>query len=227
MKKTTACFALVVAGALLRFTPASLGQSTIVFSNLGQTPTGSLAVGNNAWCAEEFFTGTNSGGYLLDSIQLRLGTPTGTPSGFSLAIYDRNPPGGFVSPGSLLQNLTGPAPSGSGVFTFQSLGLILNPSKLYFVVATAATPISSGSYGWEISPWLQPPPGNLYWFPGSSLYQSTDGLTWTGTRPNNFMFAINATAVPEPSSLFLLGIGGSFLFTRLARKSRSKALRQP
>ena len=36
-----------------------------------------------------------------------------------------------------------------------------------------------------------------------------------------------ASVIPEPSSLVLLGMGGSFLFTRLARKSRSKALRQP
>lgn len=32
--------------------------------------------------------------------------------------------------------------------------------------------------------------------------------------------------IPEPSSLILLGMGGSFLFSRLARKSRSNALRQ-
>ena len=33
--------------------------------------------------------------------------------------------------------------------------------------------------------------------------------------------------IPEPSSFVLLGLGGSFLFTRLASKCRSKALRQP
>ena len=141
MKKLTAYFAMVVASALLRFTPTSLGQSTTVFSNLGQTPVGSLAIGNNAWCAEEFFTGTNAGGYLLNSIQLQLGNPTGTPSGFSLAIYDRNPPGGFIAPGNLLQSLSGPVPSGSGVFTFASANLFLNASTFYFIVATASSTI--------------------------------------------------------------------------------------
>ncbi|KAB2654090.1 MAG: PEP-CTERM sorting domain-containing protein, partial [Verrucomicrobia bacterium] len=41
-----------------------------------------------------------------------------------------------------------------------------------------------------------------------------------------FEFAINATPIPAPSSLVLLGVGGSFLFMRLARKPRSRALRQ-
>ena len=225
MKKTTACFALVVAGALLRFPPASLGQSTIVFSNLGQTPTGSLAVGNNAWCAEEFFTGTNSGGYLLDSIQLQLGTPIGTPSGFSLSIYDGNGVGGFT-PGNLLQSLSGAEPSASGVFTFQSSGFLLNPNSSYFIVATAATPLTSGSFQWDTTSWIDQ--AHVFDFAaGGLLFQSSDGHAWTYSRPNNFVFAVYATTIPEPSSLVLFGLAGSFLFTRLARKSWSKALSQP
>jgi hypothetical protein len=214
----------------LLFFPVLLGraQTTTYFSNLGQTPVGSLSIGSNAWCAQEIITGTNSGGYLLNSIQLQLGTPTATPSGFSLAIYERNLPGGFIAPGSLLESLTGTVPSGSGVFTFQSSGLVLNPKQFYFIVATATTPVTSAAYRWEITPWTQPAADSFALFGTRSiLYQSTDGLTWKGTRPNNFMFAINATAVPEPSSLVLLGLGGSFLFTSLARKSRSRALSQP
>jgi hypothetical protein len=36
-----------------------------------------------------------------------------------------------------------------------------------------------------------------------------------------------ASVIPEPSYLVLLGLGGSFLFMPLARKSRSRALRRP
>ena len=227
MKKFTIYFALASVFSMFRFASVTFAQSTTYFSNLSQTPVGSLAIGINSWCAQEIITGTNSGGYLLNSIQLQLGTPTGTPSGFSLAIYDRNPLDG-TAPGSLLESLTGTVPAGSGVFTFQSSGLTLNPSRFYFVVATAATPVASGSYKWNITSWTQPPADSAGLFgTRATLYQSSDGLTWTGTRPNNFMFAVNATAVPEPSSFVLLGLGGSFLFTRRARKSRSKALSQP
>ena len=228
MKKLIAYFTLVISGALLCFTSVSLGQSTSFFSNLGQTPVGSLPIGNNAWCATDFITSLNSSGYLLNSVQLRLDTPTGTPSGLTVAIYDRSSING-IQIGGLLETLSGAAPSGSGVFTFQSAGLALGPSRLYYLVATAATPVASGSYRWDITPWLQPPPDSSPELFGArpSIYQSADGFSWNITRGNNFMFAINATAVPEPSSLVLLCLGGSFLFTRLARKSRSKTLSQP
>ena len=59
-------------------------------------------------------------------------------------------------------------------------------------------------------------PQNFSWGGGQNPY---------GTLAANWSEA-SFTIVPEPSSLVLLGLGGSFLFTRLARKSRSRALSQ-
>lgn len=47
-----------------------------------------------------------------------------------------------------------------------------------------------------------------------------------GTTYLGYLDNITLQQIPEPSSLALLGLGASFLFTRLARKSRSKALSQ-
>ena len=49
----------------------------------------------------------------------------------------------------------------------------------------------------------------------------------SGTTYRGYLDNITLQQIPEPASLILLGMGGSFLFTRLARKSRSKALSQP
>ena len=43
-------------------------QGTIYLSNLDQTPAGFFVVGNNQWQAVNFVTGSNVGGYMLDSI---------------------------------------------------------------------------------------------------------------------------------------------------------------
>src|ERR1039457_5454895 len=63
-------------------------QGTITYlSNLGQASTGSRAVGSDLWLAESFLTGTNAGGYLLDSVQLGMTNASGNPSGFTLMLY--------------------------------------------------------------------------------------------------------------------------------------------
>ena len=227
MKKVYRWSVSFLAVAMINVTTGSFAQETTVFSNIGQSPIGSLAIGNNAWCAVEFLTSTNSGGYLLDSIQLRLDTPTGTPSGLNVAVYYSGLNGTFIQPVSFVQSLTGPAPSGSGVFTFQSSGLTLDPNRGYFVVATALTPAATGAYRWDITPWVQPPADVPYWGPRPIIYQSSDGLNWTGTRPNIFEFAINVTTIPEPSNFALLGLGGSLLFMRRVCRSRARALSQP
>jgi len=187
-----------------------------MFSNLGQTLVGNMAIASDSWRANRFYTGTNTDGYLLNSIQLQLGTPTGTPSGFSLGIYDFN----GVIPGISLELLTGNEPSGSGVFTFQSSGLVLHPNSAYFIVATATTPLASGSFQWDITSWVDQTNFFEHVFDfgaGGFLYHSSDGHTWTYSRPNNFMFAVHATAVPEPSSL-LLFFGGLVFGAHLLRR---------
>jgi len=181
-------------------------HANTVFSNLGQTPAGSLAVASDSWRSERFFTGTNIGGYWIDSIQIQLGTPIGTPSGFSLSIYDMNGLGGFT-PGNLLHSLSGPEPFARGVFTFQSAEFFLNPNSGYFIVATATTPLASGAFQWDTTSWVDQE--SVFDFRASGLlFESSDGHAWTYSRPNNFVFAVNATAIPEPSSLMLLGLGG-------------------
>jgi hypothetical protein len=197
-------------------------DAATMFSNLGQEPVGSLAIASDSWRAEGFYTGTNAEGYLLNSIQLQLGTPIGLPSGLSLGIYDRN----GVIPGNSLETLTGAEPSGSGVFTFQSSGLVLHPNRAYFIVATTTTPLASGAYQWEITSWVDQ--ANVFGFSaGGLLYHSSDGLTWTYSRPNNFMFAIDATVVPEPSALALWLCGAALWLAVRGWRRNGCAVKRP
>ncbi len=196
---------------------AQLASAATLLSNIGQTPVGSLAIANDSWRAERFFTGTNSGGYSLNSIQLQFGTPVGVPSGISLGIYDYNYDGNSTTPGNLLHSLTGADPSGNGVSTFQSSGLVLKPYSTYFIVATATTPLTAGSFQWDITSWVDR--AHVFDFgAGGLLYHSSDGQSWTISRPNNFVFSVNATVVPEPASLALCLCGGIIAVHRFIRR---------
>ena len=204
----------------------SHGQTSTFFSSLGYNPIGITSISSDSWVGQLFYTGTNASGYLLDSIQLRMENQLGNPAGFSLSIYgDANLPR-TLQPGGNLQLLTGPNPTSAGVYTFTSSGLILTPTTAYYLVATSLNPAANGSFRWDYTT-DQPQGGLEYMSTGTGFAYSSDGVSWQFSRQHYFQFAINATAVPEPSSLVLLGLGGSFLFTRLSRKSRAKTLSQP
>jgi hypothetical protein len=195
-------------------------QGTLYVSNVGQTPTGNAAIGSDSWIAQSIITGTNFGGYVLDSVQLLMDAATGSPNGFSVSIYSSL--GG--APHNNLGNLVGPDPSAGGVFSYTASSLELSPATFYFVVVTAATPVAQGTYVWSGA---NGPPyvGNEQWTIYDVFYSSSDGSTWTRhARENVFQMAVYADAVPEPSTLALAGLGPAAL-SLLWRRRKMRRLR--
>src|ERR1017187_5607179 len=98
--------------------PATQAQGTTYVSNLGATSSGSLAIGSDSWAAAWFDSGTNSGGYRLDSIQLAMGDASGSPTGFRAMLYNSGI-GTAPVPGTSLGTLSGsPSPSTAGIYIF-------------------------------------------------------------------------------------------------------------
>src|ERR1035437_4321193 len=123
---------LIIAFAIaLLATQIIRAQGTITYlSNLGQTSTGSLAVGSDLSLAAEFLTGNNVGGYALNSIQLGMIDALGTPSGFTVMIYAQNGNPAGESPGSSIGTLNGslnPVTAGTYTYTAPS-NLTLSPT---------------------------------------------------------------------------------------------------
>ena len=199
-------------------------QGTLYVSNLGQTCTGSSPVGNDSWLAADFVTGTNAGGYLLNSVQLALTNASGTPSGFTAMIYSYNPLlyGAAVLPGSSLGTLNGSLdPVAGGIYTYSPAStLTLSPGTVYFIVLTAGTGVASGAYEWSVTS-TQTPTLSGGWHGDDTFLSSSGGLNW-GPVANAFpQFAIYATpAVPEPSTLGLFVLGG-FLLVWRHRKAKA------
>ena len=197
-----------------QITPA---QGTIYLSDLGQPSTGSHAVGSDSWLAAGIHTGTNSGGYVLNAIQLGMTGASGTPSGFTVMFYEAvRYASGALYPGSSLGTLAGSTdPVTGGVFTYTASDLTLSPGTYYFVVLTAGTAVTDGAYEWNESAY--PPSSSGGWDAYQAVFYSLDGvpLSWqpipSTVSRSIAQFAIDATPVPEPGVLGLFGFGGLLL----------------
>jgi hypothetical protein len=222
---------LFVFGLLTRQGVQAQGSITYL-SNLAQPSAGSLAVRSDSWQAAAFNTGSNIGGYTLDSIQLALTPAVGHPNSFKVLLYSSIPSSEREnSPGSKLGILDGPFnPVAGGVFTYTpASSLILSPNTAYFIVLTTGIPVASGTYEWSyasagpnsfynpIDGWNAPPVDI-----GIDNYQSSNGSTWNLSSSGFHQFAISATPVPEPGVLSLLGLGGAALLWRRQAKTTAR-----
>jgi hypothetical protein len=151
----------------------------------------------------------NPNSYALNSIQLDMNPSSGTPTGFTVSLYS----GGF-SPADDLGALTGSDPSAGGVFAYTPTSAMTLSAGFYYLVVTSATPIGVGAYNWVAT--TSPRVTQMgSWYIDDAYYTSTDGSSWNGSVRNGlFEMAIYATPAPEPSSLWLLFVGGSLFVSR-------------
>jgi hypothetical protein len=198
-------------------------QETTYLSSLSPTSTGAVSVGSNSWLAAEFVTGNNVGGYILNSVQLGMTDAVGSPNGFTAMIFNNKPIlGGTGVPGSNIDTLSGSLnPVTAGTYTYNpTADFILSSSTGYYIVLTAGTAVANGAYEWSESAY--PPNASIYWGAGNGVFESNNGAS--GWSPTPYLgiaqFAINATAVPEPSSEILLGFG-SLIFLWHRRKVKA------
>jgi hypothetical protein len=185
----------------------AFSQGTLTYlSSLGQPSVGSAAVGEDSWVASIFMTGGNLGGYELDSVELAMTPASGAPSDFTVMLYSSGPEFSAV-PVSRLDTLSGPTdPTTGGDYTYTASDLTLSKGTPYFIVITAGTPVASGAYAWS---YTDSAPANTMdlWQGGNALITSSDGVSWNVTLGDGPQFAINATAIPEPKTFFLLVLG--------------------
>ncbi len=204
-------FALVF--GLLAPQIATAQGTTTFLSNLGQSSAGSNSVGSDSWLAAEFITGNNANGYFLISIQLAMLNPSGSPSGFTVMVYDQYTGPVANLPGSSLGTLTGSAnPSTTGIYTYTAPSdLTLSAGTPYYIVLTSGTTIANGAYEWSYtSANSYSPIGQWSGGPGGVLL-SSNGSEWSGEIPAYSQFALLATPVPEPGVIGLLALGGLLL----------------
>jgi hypothetical protein len=216
------------AGAALVWTAGILlapqiiqAQGTIYLSNLGQPSASSMAVGSDSWLAAGFETGTNAGGYLIESIQLGMEDALGNPSGFTVMLY-KSVAGGPARPGNVAATLDGSLnPVTAGIYTYSApSNFTLLPNFQYFIVLTAGTVIANGAYEWSLASENSYNPSDGWNTQGGNWTSSNGSISSWNSTSGFPQFAINATPIPEPGVLGLFGLGGlCFLWHRRKTKA--------
>ena len=134
------CIAIIFTLALGFVSQIVLSQDTVYLSNLGEASGGGVAVNNDSVIRAPFTTGSNSGGYILDSVQLVMNAASGDPTDFNVAIYG-------------LGSLTGSAnPFNAGVFTYIASGITLQADTTYYVAVISRQSSINGDYYWRNYP---------------------------------------------------------------------------
>jgi hypothetical protein len=217
------CRILAVVAATMACCWHAGAQSSITYLSSLNTPPlgGSLPVAQDSWFAAGFQTGTNSAGYLLDSVDLSFGGASGTPGAFAIFIYEVP---NYYFPGNRVGELTVTTnPVNAGIYRFYASNIVLSASTWYSVVITSSQPLAAGTYKWNFIGGTT----NLLilkvdgWNMGFPAH-STNGIVWERVgNMNGFQFAVNASPIPEPGASWLIGAGIGLLFCSLRRRRKS------
>ncbi len=184
--------------------------SPVVFGNLGTVTasTTSNTVGylsfsqQNQFQAQGFTMGSTD--YQLTSLQFGLGS-TGTADPL-VQIYGNN----LGAPSSALATftLTSPAVSSKGIYNFSG-SFVAQKNTSYWAVLSNVNSADYESFEWYTNDAFTPPSGQNA--SGIDYLQTVErnnvGGAWTGAIPS-LSIQIRGTAVPEPSSLSMLVLGG-------------------
>lgn len=202
---------LALATTLLASQTTTSSAATVLWDNTANATSGSIAVGNSQWLAQQFKTTAS-----LNSIEtLTLGIGKGGATGGNLIIDIYNSAGAGGSPGALVTSLaTIPVTSLSGSsYTVSNLNAILTPSSTYYVVARGSNipdsmfmpPMSLPVFmNWNATS-IATGTGAGYDAP-SPFYVSTNSTSWSPQSNYGYMSitAGSASAVPEPSGTLSL-----------------------
>lgn len=195
MGSAVAVLGLALAGS------ASCRASVVLVDNLAEATRGTTPVALDLWAAQSFTTDGNS--YTLFNIVTVVGDGVGADVVAQLRRADMD---GKVdtSTAGLLTEFGVPSVSGAlAPRTFTPfVEVSLDPNTTYFFVLGNR---STASYGWSYAATNDfVGPGSF----GNYNYSSDQGASWEnfgGDFP--YLMQVNVMAVPEPSSLMMLGSG--------------------
>jgi PEP-CTERM motif len=143
----------------------------------------------------------------------------------------------LTAPGFTTGGISGGTEDASGNLNFTGLSTYLAPGTYWITGWVNRPELTGGQWFWDMTNAFNPIGSEFYiQNPGGALLQDgngnplaanpTPGSQVFGTPPSDLAFTIFGEAVPEPSSIVLLAIGGVALMS-LAWRSRVRSVRPP
>jgi len=209
---------ITILTALTAAASGSASANTVV-SNLGEAGGASVSVGpfsSNTQgdpLAQAFSTPTTGPGWTLNSLTFTLDALGSGAGGLTVELYSDN----AGIPGTSLATLSGTSPSVTGFanYTFTTTSTVtLATNTTYFAVLTAPSPTSTDKYRWRQTTTGQT--GDPGWAIADSSYYYNSGSVWTQDTGTPNYIAVDASAVPEPSTVLLVlaAAGGAYFLKR-------------
>lgn len=207
---------LAVTLACLSLVPTASG--VVLVSNLSKTRTAAYGATFEQSVAAGFTT--DSTPYELDSATLRIFASLGAVGDVAVSIYSDD--GGL--PDAVVPNglLSGPTQPGAGDITYNSTGTIsLAANSTYWLVLSIVNGDENRIVGWDWTSDNSPNSG-----PGTILSDGAlfFGGSWSDSGTEQ-LFAVSATAVPEPATVAGIGALGLLGFAAV-RQWRARHARQ-
>lgn len=191
-------------------------QAAVVVSNLNEQTLNNdgWAVFSNHWTGMSFTVGNTSPLWNLDSVDIRA-FRGGGGNGFNVALHEDA--GGL--PGAPIVILLGPDPQDSPIvdnYNYSpTVPTALNAGATYWITGTSIT----GNFAWVFTdPLSTNDTGTDGWGIGDNVAFSTDqGVIWEARSDEPSMFAVHATAIPEPLVNLSSGVAAACLLVRRRR----------
>jgi len=199
--------ALALAVAVTCLLPAT-GSATVYLNNLDQPNDYDAQVTLSQWVASRFTTDNSAPAFQLGSLTLG-SIYANTPGGnFVVSIYSCVGTAGNELPGSLIGNLSGSSsPNTQSDYIYTATDIILQTNKSYWLVTRVTSGSADYRVGYTYSTANSAPGGWVYPSIQTYAWSSDQGSTWPtsgGMWP--YRYEVEATAIPEPGSAFILGM---------------------
>ena len=152
--------------------------------------------------ANSFRTGSNSGGYTLESVTVKFAATNGSPGALTVAIHDHGSISQGPSGNTAVATLSGSNPSTAGDYTFTCSGsCTLSASTTYWVVMYSASGGTNSNYyslTWTASNNQTSDPSSEAWQIGDTAKRgsgsSINTVSWNNVSPAEaVMFKVTAT----------------------------------
>lgn len=210
-------YALIVfalASVLLPVLPSKAAEVLSTYGNTNSSWEPAL-VTSSLWQANSFTTSASPGGWQLNSVTINIDFVNNSSGNFSLSIYDTV--GGTI--GSELTTLVGSSNPSVGNNTYTASGFSLNSSTTYWIVAQVSSGL--GSYLW-----------NYYndtsfattgdWSVSPTTTSAEWGASFNTYAGYPYIFSVDATAVPEPST-YAMATSALAILALVRWRKRTKA----